>query len=176
MAKHSKKRKKTSVRRRRRIGALSMTAASPLVQYGAIAAGYLFGDKINAALDKVIPATVDSKIVGAGLVGVGYWFALRKGAKKSMITSIVGGVAVGAGAKKLMASFGMGNIGGYQMVPAINGYSDVPAVGAGRRRVGIGAYMPGANGLNGYVTAKQTVGAVDTGTGLRNAGSGMLQG
>lgn len=166
MAKHAKRRKKPT-RRRRRIGATAaLSPSSPLVQYGSIAAGFLFGDKINTALDNVVGSNIDSKIIAGGQLGVGYLLALRKGGKKNLIMTVAGGAMLGAGAKRALGAFGLGAVGGYQMVPAIRGYSAVPAVGyTARKRVG--SYAPGGSrGLNGYKVTRQTVGA----TGLMDAG------
>lgn len=160
MAKHAKRRKQSHSRRRRRVGAMAMSATSPIVKFGSIAAGFLLGGKINEAIDKVVPTNVDSKLVGAGQAGLGYFLALRRGGKKSLVTTVAGGLMLGSGAKRLLTAFGIGSIGGYQMVPAISGYGDVPTVGAGRRRVGMGSYMPGAHGLNGYATTRNAVGSL----------------
>lgn len=135
----NKKRKKTAPKRRRRIGAVAMNARSPLVTYGSIALGFLAGNKINAALDSVIPANVDRKIVGAAEAGLGYFLISNK--KKTMLTTVAGGVMIGAGAKQLMAAFGIGGIslGGYQKVPSVAGY------------------IPGSQGLNGYTPQRTPI-------------------
>lgn len=171
MAKHAKKRKKPATRRRRRIGAVALSASSPLVQYGSIAAGFLLGDKINEAIDKVVGATIDSKIVAGGQVGIGYLLALRKGAKKNLITTVVGGVMLGAGGKRALAAFGLGSINGYQMVPAVGGYQNVRAVSGGARKR-VGAANPGNHGGMGW-SARQV--AVGSGSGAFSNGSGMMR-
>lgn len=147
MAKSKTKKKKTV--RRRRIGSMGkLNPASPIVTYGSIAAGFVMGTKIDTMLAKVIPAGVDPKIVGVGEIGIGALLVYSKG-KKTMLKTVAGGVLLGAGIKKTMTAFGIGNIGGYQMVPAVSGYSKVPAVSG---------YTPG-QGMNGYTTAKTAVGA-----------------
>lgn len=138
MAKRKKGKKKSAARR---VGAMALSANSPLVLYGSIAAGYLLGDKINEALDKVIPPDkVDAKLVGAGEAGLGLLLIMQKKKKHFLITA-AGGLMAGAGAKRLMKSFG---IGGYQMVPGVAGYQNVPAVG---RRSRLNGYNPGNGGM-----------------------------
>lgn len=170
MAKHAKKSKKTATRRRRRIGAVALNASSPLVQYGSIAAGFLLGDKINTAIDGVVGTNIDTKIIAGGQVGIGYMLALRKGAKKNLITTVGGGIMLGAGAKRALTAFGLGRVNGYQMVPAVGGYQNVPAVGSsvGRRRVG--AANPGNGGMG---WAAQHV-AIGGGAFSNGSGSGLM--
>lgn len=144
--------KKSSKRkpvRRRRIGATGkLNPASPMVFGAAAIAGFAFADKINAQLDKVIPANIDGKIVGAAEIGIGTLLFMR--GKKTMVKTVVGGVLAGAGAKKAMQSFG---IGGFDSVPVVSGYNKVPVVsGTGS----VAGYIPNA-GLNGYTTRKQSV-------------------
>lgn len=161
MAKHAKKGKSSKkTTRRRRVGAVALNASSPLVKYGSIAVGFILGDKVNALLDKAIPANVDAKIVAAGELGLGYFLAFGKGTKK-LPQTIIGGIMIGAGIKKGMSSFG---IGGFQMVPAVGGYRSVQAVGAPKR---LGGYNAGRNGLTGYSTFRN--GTIDG--GLMNSGT-----
>ncbi len=161
MAKHAK-RKKSSKKtyRRRRVGAVALNASSPLVKYGSIAAGFVLGDKVDALLMKVVPANVDGKIVAAGELGLGAFLVFGKGTKK-LPQVVLGGLLIGAGAKKAMTSFG---IGGFQMVPAVGGYRSVQAVGAPKRLSG---YNAGRNGLTGYSTFRN--GTIDG--GLMNSGT-----
>lgn len=147
MAKHAKRKKPAKkTNRRRRVGAVALNASSPLVKYGSIAVGFVLGDKVNSLLDKVVPANVDGKIVAAGELGLGYFLAFGKGTKK-LPQTVLGGIMIGAGIKKGMASFG---IGGFQMVPTIGGYRSVPAIGAPPKR--LGSYNPGRGNLGGYST------------------------
>lgn len=147
MAKRGRKAK--GHRRRHRIGAMSLNPSGPLVMYGSIAAGFLLGDKINQAIDKAIPPDkVDSKLVGAGQVGLGAAYLFLKKGKKNLPLTIAAGVMLGAGAKRELKAFGLGNIGGYSNVRAINGYQEVEAVN-GRRRLGGFNPLPGGMGLNG---------------------------
>jgi len=148
MAKHSKKRKHKATRRRRRsVGALSMSASSPLMKYGPIALGFFLAAKINAPLDKMIGDKVDGKIVAGGQVGLGYMLALGPG-KKSLIKSVAGGLLLGSGAKRAMTEFGIGGIGSaYGNTPVVAGaYGNTPVL-AGRRR--LNGYSPN-RAMNGY--------------------------
>lgn len=160
-----KKAKKVS-RRRRSVGAVALNPSSPLVQYGSIALGFLLGTKIDTMVSKVIPANVDAKIVAAAEAGLGAMLSFSKG-KKSLLKTAGGGILLGAGIKKGLTAFGIGTIGGYQSVNVVNGYGQVPAVGgAGVKR--IGGYMPGATGLNGYPTARQSVGSIEANATIDN--------
>lgn len=152
MAKKSKKAKVT--RRRRRIGAVALNANNPMVMYGSLALGFLMGNKINEQLAKVVPAGIDGKLVGAGQAGLGALLLMSK--KKTTFGVIAGGLLAGSGAKKLMGEFGIGSIGGYQMVPSIGGYQAVPSIGGSVSRVG--GYTPGSNGLNGYTPGSGGIG------------------
>jgi hypothetical protein len=168
MAKHAKRKKaKPTRRRRRRIGALALSPSSNLVKFGAIAAGYFLGDKINAAIDKATGDKIDAKIVAGAEVGLGAMLVLKK-TNKSLPAVIGGGILLGAGAKRAMSAFGLAGIGGYQSVPTVGGYQNVPAIGYGAKRLNTGGYVPGPGGINGYQVAKQAVG------GLMDSGSGLM--
>lgn len=164
-----------SPRRRRRVGALALNASNPLIKYGSILAGYLFGDKILAPLKKLIPATIDGKIIGVAEGGIGYMLSLKKGGKKNLLTVVAGGILLGDGAKTVMQSFGIGGIGPYGRVNTINGpYGNVNVIG--RRR--IGNYSPNRS-LNGYTpsgTLAKVVGSLGnaSGSGILNSGSDMM--
>lgn len=131
----AKRKAKKTTRRRRKMGALAMKANSNIVKLGAIALGYFMGDKINDTIMSATGGKIDGKIVAGAEAGLGALLLLSKG-KPSMIKTIGGGVALGAGLKKLLKEFGIINgIGGYGNVPVvgrrrINGYGNVPVVGA----------------------------------------------
>lgn len=150
MAKHSKRKSsRKPVRRRRRIGATALNMKSPLVKYGSIAAGFLMATTINTPLDKVVPISVDPKLVAAGQVGLGAFLAFKK--QQSMITTVAGGLLVGAGIKRAMTAFGIGSIGNYQSVPVVGrlgNYQSVPV---------ISGYQTAALALNGYKTSPVAV-------------------
>lgn len=155
MAKRKTKKSKT---RRRRVGAMAMTASNPIVKYGSIAAGYLLAGKINPLIDKAT-GTLDQKIVAGGQVGIGVAYMITKG-KKTLPLTVITGIIAGAGVKRAMTAFGVAGIGGYGAVPVIgqnvkriNGYQNVPVIGGSD---GMGAYRtPGQ--LNGYTTASQKI-------------------
>lgn len=162
MAKYAKRKKAKKTYRRRRVGALALSPSSNLVKLGSVAVGYLFANQVNGMIDKVVPATVDQKIIGAAQAGAGYFLAFRKGGKSSMIKTLAGGILAGAGVKRLATSMNL--ISGFQMVPAVGGYQKVPAIG---NRVN--GYAPGPGGINGYQLARQTVGSlIKDGSGVMN--------
>lgn len=182
MAKHARKRSKPT-RRRRRVGAMSMTASSPLVKLGSIALGYFLGDKINAALAKVT-GTIDGKIVAAAEAGLGALLLLKKG-KKSVIVTAAGGVLIGAGAKKLLTEFGV--ISGFRQVPVIgrrnmNGFRQVPVVNGYNTNsspLSMGGYNPNSSPLsmNGYQRPfhQQVMGSTGgSGSGITNGGTDYM--
>lgn len=167
------KKKKSTGSKRKKVGAMSLSASSPLVMYGSIAAGYFFGDKLNDAVDKATGGKIDGKIVGGAEAGLGALLVFGKG-KKSLPKTIAGGVLLGAGAKKMLKEFGV--ISGYGSVPVvgrrrINGYGSVPVVGGYTPSVMLaGALNGNGNGMNaGYPVPrpphKQVVGSYDDGNG-----------
>jgi hypothetical protein len=142
MAKYSKRKKasKKTSRRRRRIGATALNMKSPLVKYGSIAAGFLMANAINTPLDNVIPTNIDSKLVAAGQIGIGAALAFKK--QQSMITTVGGGILIGAGIKRAMSAFGIGGfqsvpvvgssrVGNFQSVPVLGNYKTAPVAMAG---------------------------------------------
>lgn len=176
----AKRRKTKTVRRRRRVGAAKLNANNPIIKFGSIAAGYFLADKINAPIDKLVGSKLDGKIVAGAEVAGGYLLAFK--GRKSLVKQILGGALIGAGAKKAMASFGIGGIGPYGRVPvvgsAVGPYGRVPVIGAKR----IGQYSPNAS-LNGYTpngslgTRQKIVGSVSnaSGSGLTHtAGSDYM--
>jgi hypothetical protein len=155
MPKH--KAKKTS--KRRKVGAMSLTANSPLVKFGSIAIGYLMGDTLNQKLiDKLFGTPTDpvktGKMVAVGQIGLGGALVFLKLGKKSLISEVAGGLLIGSGLKRAMVVFKDG-------ATTMSGYGDVPVIGAyktpgqlGRKVAGygdvpvIGAYAPNS-ALNG---------------------------
>ena len=156
----------TTHHRRRRVGAMSLSARSPLVKFGSVAAGYLFADKINAAIDKV-SGTMDSKIVAGAEIGLGGLLVMGKLARGNTLLTAVGGIIAGAGLKRGMKAFGV--VSGFRAVPVISnvaGFQSVPV---------ISGYTPNRS-LNGYRTAQvpingvhsKVMGGVGKGTGMSN--------
>lgn len=166
MAKKKRTKARKTTRRRRRIGGLgAMTPSNPLVKYGSMAVGYLLGDKVNEALDKVAGDKMDGKLLAglqvfAGLVA-NQTVPLIK-AKPNMILTVAGGVLAGAGVKRGLTEFGV--INGFFNVPALNGFRSVPA---------LNGYNPTpGKQLNGYnPTPSKVMGgiplaAVEAGSGV----------
>jgi len=191
MAKKSAKRK---AGKRRKIGALSLNPGSPLVKIGSVAVGYLLGDHINGAIDKMLPASVltptDPKSVvkyvpAAAQLGLGGLLVMSK--KPTLIKTAAGGIMAGAGLKRILKDTGV--ITGYQSVPVIGaarrkmaGYQSVPVIGNVPAQLqGIPAQLQGyrVNGAGGGYTPNGSgvMGSVDgNGSGLLTHGSsGYMQ-
>lgn len=172
-----KKRKGKATRRRRRIGGMKLSASNPLVKFGSMGAGFLLGDKINPAIDKMT-GTMDPKIVGAGEAGIGAALVFMKLGKKpaSVIQVIAGGVLLGAGAKRLLKAFGiMNGIGGYGSVPVIgqrrlNGYGAVPVIGGYTPNMNLAGVLNG-----GYTVPSSSLNVMGSpsGSGYSNSGNYM---
>jgi hypothetical protein len=126
----------------KRMGATSLlNPANPMLLYGSIALGYfVVGSKINDMIDQAAGDKIDGKIIAAGEVGLGYLLAKNK--KKSLLTTVGGGIVIGAGIKRALTSFG---IGGFYNVPGVAGFYDVKAVNRAKR---LGAYTPGGGGMS----------------------------
>jgi len=165
------KKKKKPVRRPRVGGTGKLNPNNPIIKFGVPIAGFLLGDKIQAPIDKMVGTKLDGKIVGAAEAGLGAFLVLGK--KKSLVKSIVGGLLVGAGAKKLATEFGIGGLGNvYGRVPVIgNTYGRVPVIGGAAKRInGSGGYTPNAS-LNGYSPNQSLSGRVMAGV---STGSGSM--
>lgn len=133
------KRKRHTRRRSRRVGAVSLGGKkSTGLKLLAVAGGFVLGDTINNAIDKILPKktnadgtqTPNQTIGIVGEVGLGGLLLLRK--KQTMLTTIGGGVLAGAGLKRALKT--MGVLKGYQSVPVIgkhrmSGYQQVPVIG-----------------------------------------------
>lgn len=162
------KKKHHSKRRHRRVGALSLGSSGSLLTLASAGVGFWFADKINPLVDKVVaPTATNQTMVGAVQTGVGLGSALYL-AKKArgpikMVAQVGGGLAAGAGAKRLLKA--MGVITGYQSVPVIGGrrhvggYQSVPVIG-GPTPSQLQGMRPGQ--LQGYRV-----------NGYRNHGSGV---
>jgi len=164
--------KKHHGKRRRRVGAMSFGSSGTLVTIASAVGGFVFADKINPLLDKLVtPTATNQTMVGAVQTGAGLGTALYL-AKKArgpvkMIAQAAGGLAAGAGAKRLLKS--MGVISGYQNVPVIGrrnvgGYQSVPVIGGPTpsqlqgMRPGqlqgykVNGYRPHGSGVNGMMS------------------------
>jgi hypothetical protein len=150
MAKKSKSKKG-----RRRIGAAgALSANSPVVKYGSLAAGYLLSDKVQEQIDKLLGTTMDSKMIN-GVIAAGslYYLFMHKGKKNLPLTAIAG-IAGGAAAKGLLVDFGV--MSGFSNIPVIGNYNRVPVVS------GYNVPAPALNGIgNGYtVPASSVMGSI----------------
>lgn len=157
--------------RRRKVGAMAMSAKSPLMTIAPIVAGYFLADKINTPIDTAVGGKVDSKIVAAGEIGIGYLLAFK--GKKSMPKSIAGGILIGAGLKRALKDFGV--VTGFYSVPVLSGrqvkgFHNVPVIGAP------GYAVPARPAMNGYkvpAAAKVMSGCGDgngSGSGINASG------
>ena len=153
------KKKSGGTTKKKKVGAMSLTANSPLVKFGSIAIGYLMGDTLNQKLiDKLFGTPTDpvktGKMVAIGQLGLGGALVFLKLGKKSLISEVAGGLLIGSGLKRAMVVFKEG-------ATTMSGYGDVPVIGAyktpgqlGRKVAGygdvpvIGAYAPNSS-LNG---------------------------
>ena len=159
------KRRKKVKSRRRRIGALALNPASPLVKYGSAALGYFLGDKINDAISNATGDKVDGKIIAAAEAGIGLMLMLMmKKAKKSLPLTIAAGVLTGAGVKKALSEFGI--INGFSDVPVLAGYKSVPVLSGYNTRPGA---MNGFNvpePMNSSRAVMGGFGGLDEGSGI----------
>jgi hypothetical protein len=114
-----RKKTKKSHSRRRRVSGVALSAKSPLVNYGSIAAGYLMSDKINAALVNVT-SSLDPKVVAA-LQAVGGYLVRKQ--MKGTAGQALGGVLMGSGLKSGLKAFGV--ISG---LPTVSGYKDLKMI------------------------------------------------
>lgn len=143
-----------------------------------MAAGYLLSDTIEGFIPDTFLATNTSrdKIIGGATAGIGAALVFAKIGKKpkGAIEVGVGGILLGAGAKKLLKSFGViSGIGGYQSVPVIgahvkrgiNGYQSVPVIGYTPQRQALNGMPSMSSGYATRSTANQIMGNVDGGSG-----------
>lgn len=185
-----KKHHKKTTRRRHRVGALSMTAGSPLIKYGGIAIGYLMGDTINQQLiDKMVGTPTDpvktGKTIAVVQLGLGAALAFNLiSKKKSMPLELIGAVMAGAGLKRASVVFKAGattmsgfpnvpvigrRMGAYQVegqpAPILNGFPNVPVIGKP-----MGSYqVPGNPGYGSKI-----MGSVSADCGCKDNGSSLV--
>lgn len=146
MARKKKATKKTS-QRRRRVSGVAMNANSPIMQYGPIAGGYLLADKINEAIAKVVPATLDPKIVAAAQAIGG--FILRK-QMKGMAGAVIGGLLMGSGVKAGLKAFNViSGVPGSRSLPVVNGYRDLRTINGLPRSVVAAGLSPSMSVISG---------------------------
>ncbi len=152
--------RKRSHRRSKRVGATSLNPKNPLILLASVGVGFLAGDKINEAIQKVVPATttaatattpattkpmVSNTVLGGGMAGVGALLAMK--GRKTLVKTVAGGILAGAGLKMVLKDQGV-----------ITGYPSVPVVGSHRSRmagyqsVNVLGSIP--NALKGYNTSR----------------------
>lgn len=194
----SRKRRKHSTRRRRRnVGALGLKGKDTGLKLAALAGGFLLGKAINTQVDKLLAklnpnstatATTTTSSMGTlatvGEIGVGGLLLLRKkSGGMNTYLKVAGGVLAGAGIRRAIGQMGFMN--GYQSVPVIGrhrmaGYQSVPVIG--QRTVpaqlaggSTPAQLQGFR-VNGYTPTGSgvmgRVGAIDGGSGITNSGGG----
>lgn len=184
--------RKRSHHKRRRIGAATLNPKNPLVMLAAVGAGYMLSDQIYAAIDKAIPTTttpatattpavvknvISDTVLGSGFVGLGALVALKMG-KPSLIKTVAGGIAAGAGLKFILKDQGV--VTGFPSIPVIGratnpfpggnqvkGYPSMPVVGkipnqlkgyiTSRTAAGAGAMGMIPNQLKGYTTSRMPI-------------------
>lgn len=123
-------RKKRRSHKRRKVSGIgaALRPNGPIVAIAALAAGYFMADTINTPVDKVFPASVDTMASGwvkPGIkLAVGGFLLAKK--KKSLLTTIPGGLLAGAGLKQALVKAGV--VSGFQSVPVIAGYQAVPVI------------------------------------------------
>ena len=152
--------KKKKAHKHHRVGALSFHPNSPLVKWGSVLLGFLAAKPINTAIDGIVPSSLTTnknyqKIAGVGQAGLGTLLVFKKG-KKSLITSLLGGVALGSGAKRALDAFTGSTTGGYGNVEVLNGYGRVQVLN-GRKT--LRGYTPNSS-LNGYTTNSSLNGSI----------------
>jgi len=186
------RRKKHQKRRRtRRVGALRLGGKGDIaVKVLAIGAGFLMGNAINGAIDKMLPKTTDpapvptknAKITATvAQVGIGGLLLLqKKSGATGMVMKGAGGLLAGAGLKRALGVLGV--MGGYQSVPVIGrhkmaGYQSVPVIGASvipsqlgnRTPPQLNGYRPAGSGVGSYVNQGSgvmgSIGCCDDGSG-----------
>lgn len=190
-------RKRTQKRRRsRRVGGFKMGGKDTGVKLLAVGAGFLLGNMINAAVDKMLPKTTDTVPVptkGAqtaamvGELGLGGALLLMKAG--GTVGKVAGGVLAGAGLKRALSVLGI--MSGYQSVPVIGrhrmaGYQQTPVIGAipaqlsGRTPPQLSGYRPAGSGVGAYTSQGSgvmgSIGSCESGngSGLNHTGSGYM--
>ncbi len=196
-------RKKHHRRRRRRVGAFGMSGKGDTgIKLLAVGAGFLMGNTINDAIDKMLPKTTDTVPVPTknalitatvGEIGVGGLLLMyKKSGTTGMIMKGVGGLLAGAGLKRALKVAGV--ISGYQSIPVIGrhrmaGYQQTPVIGgnvpaqlSGRTPPQLSGYRPAGSGVGAYIPQGSSVGVMgsigccdDNGSGITNySGSGYM--
>lgn len=129
----ARRRKRSTHKKRRRVSGIgaAIKPSSPVVQIAALAAGYFLSDKINEPIDKLVPTSTNVEtektmqwVKPGAKVALGGFLLMKR--KKSLLTTIPGGLLAGAGLKQLLVKAGVVN--GFQAVPVIAGYQATPVI------------------------------------------------
>jgi len=193
----ARRRKRTQKRRRsRRVGAFGGRKTDMVVKLASVVGGFLLGNVINTAVDKMLPKTTDTVPVptkGAqtaamvGELGLGGALLLMKAG--GTIGKVTGGVLAGAGLKRALSVLGI--MSGYQSVPVIGrhrmaGYQQTPTLGAipaqlaGRTPPQLSGYRPAGSGVGAYTSQGSgvmgSIGSCEggSGSGINHTGSGYM--
>lgn len=190
------KRKKSSRKRARRVGAMSLNPNSSLMKLAAVAAGYFLADQINPAIDSAtksflpapvtttVPATATAAatstvtnkstpmILSGVELGIGALLLMKK--RASWLTVVPGGILAGAGLKRALKTAGV--VSGYQSVPVIGrrgvrGYQSTPVL------AGVPNQLTGVpNQLTGYRVNGRNSGYTPNGSGAMGIMNGVGNG
>ena len=98
MKKRTKKRGRSSIRRKSSMGAIDVTSILSVV----------VGAAISSFADKIVPATVDKKIVSGGKIALGVVLPMlvKDGKSKSILTAVGSGM-IATATVDLLKSFGV---------------------------------------------------------------------
>lgn len=98
MKKRTKKRSRSSIRRKSGMGAIDVTSILSVV----------VGAAISSFADKIVPATVDKKIVSGGKIALGVVLPMlvKDGKSKSILTAVGSGM-IATATVDLLKSFGV---------------------------------------------------------------------
>lgn len=147
----AKRKRSHHKRHARRVGAASLNPNNPLIMLAAVGVGYMAGDKIYSAIDKVIPTTttaatattpavvknvVSDTVLGGGFAAVGAFLMLK--GRKTLVKTAAGGIMAGAGLKWILKDQGV--ISGFASVPIVagrrmGGYQGVPVIAGGLGKI-----------------------------------------
>jgi len=136
------KKKKTTKKKKSRIGKSGLNANNPLIPIVTGVIGLLVSPKANAWVDDtLLKGKVDGKIIGGSELTIGAGLLFIKFGKKKYIAQVAtGGFAAGMGIRKLLLEFGVLNgVAGYKAAPVIarrpaavrrmGSYGNVPVIG-----------------------------------------------
>lgn len=163
-------------RRRRRVGAMSLTSTNSLVKLAAVAGGWFLEGTISPMLDKIPGfSSLDEKIKGVAEAGIGTALLMGKLTKKrapGMLATVGGGVLAGAGLKRALRAFGV--VSGYGLVPVVGAYTPNVSLNGYQKVPTIGAYATAQVPINGIgrPAHSKVMGSVEPGSGSGRMSNG----